>query len=909
MRNIFTILLRFLGLWVFNAICLLACEWVIPGITIIPYQGVPYAVTVMEVSLIFSIMNLFVRPLILLFTLPLNGLTFGLFSLVVNALVLFLASEFTPFFKIEYPIAAFLSGFLFALVNIIITSLIPIDEDFLYYDILVNRFRKSGEKINKDKKGIIVIEIDGLAYPRLIKAIEKRKMPYLKELIDSGKFTISEFDCGIPSQTSSCQAGIMYGDNQNICAYRWYDKEQKRIISSSSFQDTNQMEQEILRRKKNGLLDGGMSINNLMSGNADVSLFTVSAIQPKNSEELNNRNINLYFFSLRPYLLTKSILFALADAAVEVIQYVWACLKRKEPRLNRLVHFYPLIRGSTNVLLRDASTALTINEAMRGGPASYTTFYGYDEIAHHSGPDSFEAYHALSGIDHSIKKIHHTAEENSDRDYELFVISDHGQSFGKTFRQRYGYSISDYIRKLAGECARLKSESQVIGIGNSAADNESSIRAAIYDLTAQKKTQQIPIPKQTLNKLDTVLEENADETRAKKRPEDNDIWILASGNLANVYFSFSNQKVDYAEIESHYPNLCYRLIQHPGVGLMVVHQNKTAIAIGKKGSRNLSTGEISGQDPLANYQPTEMRSRQLSYLAEFPNGGDLILFSTFYPDGTVAAFEELIGSHGGIGGEQNTAFMFHPINVEVPENIFNSKEVYAILKGRRELDAEIDKFSEEKTKQNNGSEDWKWDKLIAGIRDTSKWTKYMREVILFQSSIYKKISKDTSLNGPAVLIMMISLLSNMTVAGILFRSLKGLYLGLIIWLVSWIIVIGASYGATLALRQNIIFSDFLRGMIFCTVFDVLLFGALIPGYENFWIVIILVTRLISVSLAINGICNIQGKRSLLIVPVVLFMLILLMITTYVILESLGYILKIDPLIDFINHINEIVGIS
>jgi hypothetical protein len=95
-------------------------------------------------------------------------------------------------------------------------------------------------------------------------------MPYLKELIDSGKFIISKFDCGIPSDLF-LPSRIMYGDNQNICAYRWYDKEQKKIISSSSFQDTNQMEQEILRRKRNGLLDGGMSINNLMSGNADVS--------------------------------------------------------------------------------------------------------------------------------------------------------------------------------------------------------------------------------------------------------------------------------------------------------------------------------------------------------------------------------------------------------------------------------------------------------------------------------------------------------------------------------------------------------------------------------------------------------------------------------------------------------------
>ena len=90
------------------------------------------------------------------------------------------------------------------------------------------------------------------------------------------------------------------------------------------------------------------------------------------------------------------------------------------------------------------------------------------------------------------------------------------------------------------------------------------------------------------------------------------------------------------------------------------------VAFGKRGARNLHTGDIVGEDPLMPFGDVELRAGQLRRLADFENSGDLILNSTLFPDGTVAALEELIGNHGGLGGEQTDAYMFHPGDMQIP---------------------------------------------------------------------------------------------------------------------------------------------------------------------------------------------------------------------------------------------------
>ena len=64
--------------------------------------------------------------------------------------------------------------------------------------------------------------------------------------------------------------------------------------------------------------------------------------------------------------------------------------------------------------------------------------------------------------------------------------------------------------------------------------------------------------------------------------------------------------------------------------------------------------------------------------------GDLIVNSALYPDGTVAAFEELIGSHGGLGGEQTDSFLLHPPDMPAPETR-NSEDFFHVLNARRGL--------------------------------------------------------------------------------------------------------------------------------------------------------------------------------------------------------------------------------
>ena len=124
--------------------------------------------------------------------------------------------------------------------------------------------RKLEAKEVDQGRGIIMLEIDGLSYQRMQRALDQGIMPVAKRLVESRSHALSHTDCGLPSQTSACQAGIMYGDNYNIPAFRWYDKEQGRLYVSNNYHDAA----EINARYSNGqgLLRGGTSINNLMNG-------------------------------------------------------------------------------------------------------------------------------------------------------------------------------------------------------------------------------------------------------------------------------------------------------------------------------------------------------------------------------------------------------------------------------------------------------------------------------------------------------------------------------------------------------------------------------------------------------------------------------------------------------------------
>lgn len=92
--------------WLISAVSIYVVALLGIGVTVSNFW------TALIAALILGLANLLIRPLLLLLTLPLNLLTLGLFTLVVNAIVFLLAAAFTPGFQVRGFGAAFLGAIL-----------------------------------------------------------------------------------------------------------------------------------------------------------------------------------------------------------------------------------------------------------------------------------------------------------------------------------------------------------------------------------------------------------------------------------------------------------------------------------------------------------------------------------------------------------------------------------------------------------------------------------------------------------------------------------------------------------------------------------------------------------------------------------------------------------------------------
>jgi hypothetical protein len=135
-------------------------------------------------------------------------------------------------------------------------------------------------------------------------------------------------------------------------------------------------------------------------------------------------------------------------------------------------------------------------------------------------------------------------------------------------------------------------------------------------------------------------------------------------------------------------------------------------------------------------------------VADFPHAGDLIVNSTLYPDGSVAAMEGLIGNHGGLGGEQTDAFILHPPDLHVPETK-NSADLFAVLKGRRGTPAERRPRPRATLA---GVDAWAPEVLLAGLGRVREWGGRALRCMFLDREAYREVVRDAHMTGPAVLI-------------------------------------------------------------------------------------------------------------------------------------------------------------
>jgi hypothetical protein len=147
-----------------------------------------------------------------------------------------------------------------------------------------------------------------------------------------------------------------------------------------------------------------------------------------------------------------------------------------------------------------------------------------------------------------------------------------------------------------------------------------------------------------------------------------EVVVMASGCLGLVSFPREPGRVTLEQLETGHPGLVPALRDHPGVGFLLVRsEHHGAVAIGARGTAFLDEDRVDGEDPLAPFGPNA--ARHLRRTDGFPHCADIMLNSTYWQDtDEVAAFEELVGSHGGMGGTQSYPFVLHPADLELPDD-------------------------------------------------------------------------------------------------------------------------------------------------------------------------------------------------------------------------------------------------
>ncbi len=305
-----------------------------------------------------------------------------------------------------------------------------------------------------------------------------------------------------------------------------------------------------------------------------------------------------------------------------------------------------------------------------GAPVIYTDLTDYDEIAHHAGPERIESLRALTGVDRVVAGLERAA-RYAPRDYRFVLLSDHGQSQGATFRQRYGQSLEELIRALMGgqaEVVAATSRSETFGPVN-ALLSELAARPGVAGRATNAALQR--------RSVGGTLEPEAADPRTQVAP-DTDVVVCASGNLANVYFTADDGRMTADGIEACVPGLLAALVGHPGIGFVMVRTEGGAVVLGARGVHRLADNSIEGEDPLAHFGPRA--ADHLRRLDGFANVGDLLLNSIYDRElQEVAAFEELVGSHGGLGGPQNRPFVLHPAELTLEEHLVGAPAVHQLL--------------------------------------------------------------------------------------------------------------------------------------------------------------------------------------------------------------------------------------
>ncbi|MEU3344975.1 phage holin family protein [Streptomyces sp. NPDC006700] len=659
---------RSVAVWAVSTVTLLVLAGILPDFRLQSPDGdsaTTVAVTAALGAGAFGVLSAVVWPLLVRLLLLVPALVLGLLVFFLNGSLLLLALRITPSGQAEAaPETAVIVAAVMSAVASATGAALAVRDDDAYRRRLHRLADRRRRRLRpcSPTPGTVVVQLDGVGHDVLRNAVDEGLMPTVARWLGAGEgdpgpthratHRLTPWRTDWSSQTGASQLGILHGSNHDVPAFRWYEKDTGEVMVCNRPSSAAELQRRAVRRTGDGglLTADGASRGNLFGGGAGELALVLSVAVRRDRGSRSRAGYFAYFSD--PANAVRTFLSFVAETGREIGQSLRARLREERPRVSR-GGLYPLVRAFATVVERDVVVAAVMGDLLAGRTAVYADLVAYDEVAHHSGPHSRDAARVLRRLDRSLALIEKVA-EHAPRPYRFVLLSDHGQSPGETFRSRYGLTLGDLVRAGCGLPVPRRAEGT-----RSGAEARAAVRAA----------------------LGRPVEEGGEDRRPSRRSEP---VVLASGNLGLVSFPDVPHRMSQEEIDARHPALLSTLAGHPGVGFLLVRSEEHGgVVLGPRGVRVPLAELDTDPGPLAVFGPGAAGAVRRTH--SFPHTADIMVNSSHDPaDGEVLAFEEQIGSHGGLGGAQGRPFLLSPLDCSPPvaegEELVGAEHVHRVLR-------------------------------------------------------------------------------------------------------------------------------------------------------------------------------------------------------------------------------------
>ncbi|MGW7230412.1 alkaline phosphatase family protein [Streptomyces cyaneofuscatus] len=643
--------MRVVAVWAVSTLTMLALAGILPDFQLQSDDGDTITRTAFTAAWgagAFGLLSALVWPVLVRALLIVPALVMGALVFFLNGSLLLIAVRLIPDGRGEAaPETAVLVAAVMSAVASATSTALAVRDDEAYrrrLSRLADRRRRRGSPdiVGPDRDappGTLFLQLDGVGHDVLVQAAAGGLMPTVAGwLADSSGHRLTPWHTDWSSQTGASQLAILHGSNHDIPAFRWYEKETGTVMVSSRPASALEMQRRAIARTRDGglLTIDGASRGNLFSGGAG-QLALVLSMAARRGKGRRSRSGYFAYFSDPANAVRTALSFA-AEVGREIGQSTRARARKVTPRVKR-GGLYPFIRAFATVVERDVVVSAVIGDMFAGRTAVYADLVAYDEVAHHSGPHSRDAEKVLQRLDRSLALIAKIA-DHTPRTYRIVLLSDHGQSPGETFAARYGLTLKDLVRAGCGLPVPRRARGT-----HSASEARDAVRIALHRPPA-------------------AVEPEAEQAAKHSEPV-----VLASGNLGLVSFPDLEGRASREQIDRRNPALLSTLANHPGIGFLLVRSEEHGSVVMGPGGAEVPVGELAdGEGPLAVFGTGAAAAVRRT--DTFPHVADIMVNSMYDPEtGTVHAFEEQIGSHGGLGGEQSRPFLLWPRGMTDPSDI------------------------------------------------------------------------------------------------------------------------------------------------------------------------------------------------------------------------------------------------